>query len=683
MTEETPPQEEPEIATDEAPAEEKPGKPEPSLTERIEQEQKERRLRAEMIDVGQNWYGGSDYRADNGGTVYGAGRDLLIQLGGEDADVRSWPVPTEDFDTIRACLVTTLSQRELLERLAAGPVVLLRGDPHTGRWTAALHALMEHGLTCNLLSVKDPKKIRPENLRPGNGYVLRADDGTWPRHPEAMLERLRAVASESAATIIVVVTNDCAITKSVVTHEPPTATEVFRKWLVHHVEGIEQDLAAEDERLSEHIAGCRPWEAVRIAEQIVGGLRQGRTLADMITELPYAALAQLSENLKNDQTGLGRHFLVSSAVLHGLPEAIVSDAALALAVRVRQDEQRDEDDGEDRGIPVWERLHEWTGYPGLSTAEAARGGEGQRVEIRPSMAARLLALVWEQQPAIRPALYDWLAELVEADDWRVQLKAAYAVGRLATCDFQVIDKRFFTPWSKEEDRTKVLTWALEAAAVNDPDVAVLVRDKLKVWTTGTYLQRLSAALAYGSTIGIRNIKDALGAFRTIAHTATYLEPCDAVARSVAEVYTSATAKTVLRELARWARGEVGERLTAALAFVRLASALQEHESYPPLHEHEPVSELALLWTNALNWGLSQKFGTSWLPAYTPSSWSLIAEWAERAATKPEVNAVVEEMLGRPMNRLRPSWTFHLYLWHKRGTITGNQFSRYIRLMREG
>ncbi|WP_336217123.1 hypothetical protein [Nonomuraea sp. LPB2021202275-12-8] len=685
MTGEPPVQEPTDTKADEAPSSEnETTRPGPPLTERIEQEQKERRLRSEIINVGQSWYGGSTYRLDRGGTLNGAGRDIIQYFGGEEPSVHTHPIPSDEFHRIRTCLIETASQRQLLERLANVPVVLLRGDPHSGRWTAALHALMQQGLICNHLVVKDPKKVRPNDLRPGNGYVLRVDDGTWPRRPQAVLDQLCAVARESGAVIVAVVPSDCAITKSVVTHEPPTAGDVIRRWLLHLSPGVEEELDAVRVSLDEHVAGCRPWEAVETARQLADGRRQGKTLAAMIADLPYVALAKLSESLEKTVPVLSRHFLVSSAVLYGLPEAVVSDAALALAQRIRQDEQREAVEKEDQGFPIWEQLSQWISHPGLNAAEATLGGEGQRIEVRPGMADRLLTAVWEQLPVIRPALYDWLAELVRDDDWRVQLKAAYAVGKLATCDFQVIDKRFFTPWSQEDGHAKVLAWALEYATLADPNVAALVRGRLKDWTTGTSRQRLAAALGYGSAVGIRHIDEALSALHTLAAAAVYLETCDLVARSVAEVYTSETAPTVLRELTRWAaRDHVGEQVTAALAFVRLATAEQEEESYPPLWRYEAVDDLALLWTNALSWGLSTRRRDTRSPAYTPSAWLLMAEWAKRAATEPAINAVIGEVLARTTKRLRPSWTFHLHLWHKQRSITAAEFTEYIRLVKEG
>ncbi|WP_055481361.1 hypothetical protein [Sphaerimonospora mesophila] len=654
-----------------------------SLAEKIEREQKERQLRAEMIGVGQNWYGGSEYRAEDGGTVFGAGRDLYIQQ--PEEDVFTIPIPAKSVECIRACFVETASQRELVARLASGSVALLRGEPRSGRWTAASSALLELGLTCHTLGAKDLKKVRPSHLRAGHGYVVRADDATWHRHPETVLDQLRAVAVASDAVIVALVPADCVVTKSVVIHEPPAAMDVFHKRINYLAEGLVSELHAYLRHLQEHIVGCRPWEAVEIAQQFAEGYRQGRALSDMIDNLPYAALTQLEKNLeKEDAPSLARHFLISSSVLFGLPEAVVSEAALALADRIRQEEQKKEEDAEEeRVLQVWERLSQWVDYSRLSETEGVRGGQGRRIDVRPGLATRLLPSLWAQLPAIRPALYDWLADLVEAEDWRVQVKAAYAIGRLATCDFEVTAGRFFTPWSKEPGKARVLTWALEAAALADRDVAALVGRTLNAWATGTYNQRLAAALAYGSAIGVGNLDDALGAFHTIAVATSYLETCDAVARSVAEVYTTSTAQKVLRELARWTRGEAdSERVTAALAFVRLVSMPQEHEAYPALRDHQLISDLVLLWINALSWGLSRMYGKNRIPAFTPTSWELMADWAQQAATDATVDLIVENILARTTDRLRKPWMFHLHLWNKRGTITATHFARYLRLLKD-
>ncbi|QYC44117.1 hypothetical protein Nocox_32730 [Nonomuraea coxensis DSM 45129] len=656
----------------------------PSLAERIEQEQKERRLRAEIIDVGQSWYGGSSYTAERGAALYGAGRDLIQYFGAEEEAVHTQPLSAAELAEIRACLLTTPSQHELAAHLASAPVVLLRGESHSGRWTAAVCALLEHGLTCSHLVARDPKKIRARDLRPGHGYVMRVDDVSWPRHPQAVIDQLSAVARESGAAIVALVPGSCAVTKCVVTHVAPAAGDIVRQWLAHLVPGIEPQLDDLREALDEHVVGCRPWQAVNTAVQLSDGLRRGRRLADMIADLPYTALAGLPESLKQSEPALSRHFLISSAVLYGLPEAIVSEAALALAYRIRQDEQRDPADEEEQGLPVWERLSEWIEHPTLDATRTHRGGEGQRIELRPGMADRLLTTIWEQLPGVRPALYDWLTDLVADDDWRVQLKAAHAVGKLATSDFDVIDKRFFTPWSEDAGQAKVLAWAVESAALADADVAALVRRRLKTWTTGSYAQRISAALAYGSSVGVRHVKEALEALHTVAAGAVWWETCDGVARSVAEIYTSETAAKVLGALARWVGGEhPGERLSAALAFVRLATAEQEDESHPPLWRHEPVSDLGLLWFNALDLGLSATHGRRRFRPYTPSAWTLMARWAERAASEPVIGAVVHEVIRRTTVRVRPSWLFHLHLWHRRGSITADQFTHYLRLVKEG
>lgn len=653
-----------------------------SLAQKIEREQKERRLRAETIGIGQNWYGGSEYRAEDGGTVFGAGRDLYIQQ--PEEDVFTIPIPARDVEGVRACFVETVSQRELVARLASGSVALLRGEPRRGRRATALSALLELGLTCHTLGVKDLKKVRPSHLRAGHGYLVRADDASWHRHPETVLDQLRAVAVASDAMIVALVPPDCVVTKSVVKHEPPAAMNVFHKWITYLAEGLVGDLQTHLQHLQEHIAGCRPSEAVEIAQQLAEGHRQGRALSDMIDNLPYAALTELEKNLeKEDVPSLARPFLISSSVLFGLPEAVVCDAALALASRIREEDQKDEDAEEERAIRVWERLIQWIDYSHLSEAEGVRGGQGRRIDVRPGLATRLLPSLWTQLPAIRPTLYDWLDDLIEAEDWRVRVKAADAIGRLATCDFEVIEKRFFTPWSKELGKARVLTWALEAAALADRDVAALVGQTLNAWASGTYNQRLAAALAYGSAIGVDNLDDALGAFHTIAVATSYLETCDAVARSVAEVYTTSTAQKVLHELALWTSGQAdSEQVTAALAFVRLASTPQEHDGYPALRGHQSISDLVSLWTNALSWGLSRVYGKNRMPACTPTSWELMSDWAQQAAADATVDLIVEAILARTTDRLRKPWLFHLHLWNKRGTITATQFARYLRLLKD-
>ena len=207
--------------------------------------------------------------------------------------------------------------------------------------------------------------------------------------------------------------------------------------------------------------------------------------------------------------------------------------------------------------PTWDQLTGWLTFSRAKSVPAERDGEGRLVRLnRPSQAETTLEVVWEDHPTIREPLLTWLRTLSESTEQAVQIKAAHAVGRLATFNFDVVDGEFLRPWasSRYVRHHRLASWALEAAAPQ-AEISGHVRRRLRRWARGSRPQRSVAARAYGSSIGLMWLDDALDSFERITREPWQFQLQLAVARSISDLFVDETARRILERLDDWVRKE--------------------------------------------------------------------------------------------------------------------------------
>ncbi|MGW4420489.1 hypothetical protein [Streptosporangium sp. NPDC004631] len=669
-----------------------------ALVSRIQQEEDNLRLRLASLrklntgkdtTAGRDWFGGPVNHASDNARVYGAGRDLYYNFGSSDGpSVQTAPVAGERLERLRACLVLTESQTRLAKLLVDEPLLLLRGPRNTGRTMTAIAALLDVAKSCHRLMIRgEPLRVDMADLEKGAGYLLLADESPWTSQLEEVADHLSAVATRSECRIVVLVGPDYDLPHRMVDHAPPAADHVFRKTFTYLLGDPD---AWDTHRLDEHdivgwLSGCQPAEALQLAERLVEGVRQGQAIPDVLNAQPLFTHTRFHEHLDEEPTRFGRCFLVSSAVLHGLPEPVVSGAALDLAEQIL-DGKRESEEHDD--TLVWERLGSWLSYSGISAIQGARRGEGRRVQLRDELAPLLLPMIWEELPAVRGHLYAWLRRLGESSDEHVRIKIAHAVGLLATCDFDLMEKEFLDGWSRASKvgQKQLAAWALEAAA-SDPEIRDRVEALLRRWAEiGPYERRTTAAIAYGSQMGIRNVNEVLASFRMITLTTKGYWLCDAVARSISDIYVTNTARPIAAELARWARGDAfGGRLAAALALVRLGS-LRHNGTRPTLLDHCTGTDLVALWTRSLELSLSADEMAGQGSSLAGRLWQLFTGWVREWDEHPALRPVLEGVFGTGNSgslRLRRTYQLYLLLWQRNGTISADLFRHLASILKDG
>jgi hypothetical protein len=273
----------------------------------------------------------------------------------------------------------------------------------------------------------------------------------------------------------------------------------------------------------------------------------------------------------------------------------------------------------------------------------------------------------------------------------VQTKAAHAAGILATFDFDFARARLLDPWAKSRkfrDHHSA-TMMLESAVAGDRDILPRVRDLMRKLANGTRGQRLVAADAYGSSIGLNAPGLALRDLRSIA-LGRDIEVSKTVAGSIGNLYSKATAGEIIKELVSWvSSGSLSGRYTSALAFVRLARITSGNPAYPPLIDLEPNDELfqrlAVLWRNALD--LRIVTSRSQRPELAvPDSWTVLIRWVSRYEEESAIRAVIDRLLsvnGAGSEQLRKALFLNLRKWEHQKFISRDLSERLITMMKGG
>ncbi|MBB4920730.1 hypothetical protein [Streptosporangium saharense] len=657
------------------------------LRERMAAEDRERHLReANLRDLygeygdgpraGRDAISGGAYRVKSG-NIYHADR---MVFGGREEEGRGGVVhlaPNRRQQLARVH-VPTASYERLAALLRDEPVVALRGGRGSGRMVTGWMALLDRRRTAQapvgwVRDSVDPLDLTEERLDEGGGYVLDATGRAWTRaSADGVFQHLAAVAATRNARIVVLVDRGFPGTVSAVDHDPPPPGPVFERWLSWELGGAAPAETAVHDGVREYLReGCTLADVVQLAKDAAEALRAGGGLDDALAGQPRRLRAHVATLLSPEHDVRRRCFLLGVAVLNELPSVTITRAALQLT-EILADPDHTLVDPES-----WDALSQWVDYAQASQVPDERG-RGSRISLRRStMASVVLEVAWREHPTIREALLAWLGRLCEHPDQAVRIKAAHAIGRLVTYDFDVIDGEFLRRWSVS-GRTRdhwLAAWAIEAALLSQ-HVAPRLLDRLRDWAGGSAAKQAIVARAYGLGVGVEQIDRALPALRQIALRSSRPATQDAVSRTLMEIYGPDTAVKVLSELAEWAvGGHPGLRRTAALAMTRLASGVESGTcrlllaEFPADKQDWAREHLVSLWENALRCGLIARMPTGVIGRPIRAAWDVFAEWVGNWATVPGVRPVVEAVFeGAVRNHLRGPLRLHLRHWYLRRVV---------------
>jgi hypothetical protein len=496
-----------------------------------------------------------------GGNSYRAERDIWISTGSREVAQIRYLTPDET-GLLATCLVESPSHAELAEALELESLVFLRGAEGTGRQMAALAALLTWGqeqqrangqTRVGIIHKAGATFLHPgPELEESTGYVFDVADERNAAGFDADAGLLKSLSADRHCRVVVLTPAAwTGLPGHSVDYRPPAVIDVFRRWLEHEsgrsgvdIEILDGLVAEIDDELA---SGSSPCQAMELARRLVKGLKAGRSAAELRAEFPKRRRGDIRRRLDEHRPVLGRCFLTSAAVLSGLPETRVSQAAMSLAEHINRLESTEDE----ALLPAWQNLGLWLDYAEAVVRPGQEPGAGPTVHLKRRIEYPTLRVLWEDQPAVRRPLMDWLREIAETSTPQAQAKAAHAVGVLATFDFDTVNEAFIGPWSRSRYLLKhrLAAMVLESA-VGNPDIAPRVHKELRTLADGTLSQQLTAIHALGSRIGLRDPGMALRELRKMGRSQR-AEVCKAAAGAIGNLYSSDTASVVLSELNSW------------------------------------------------------------------------------------------------------------------------------------
>ncbi|MFD2474143.1 hypothetical protein [Amycolatopsis silviterrae] len=528
-------------------------------------------------------------------------------------------VPEELLRWVRQRYVVVGPYRDLRETLEKRRVLLLRGQPGTGRVTTALHLLDELAPSrvfrweCG----KTAKSLTNGSFAKNDaGYLVELPARVSGGLTEAILDQLRSKLGESRSFCVLVAAGDPRHARSfggyAVDCPAPDSAALLRNHIRHEI--VSDDPAGREEKL---LRLCRKtwvstalgpsptpsesvWMARLLARHARGAIPEeevregGRQAVDIQVAEWFGDLAGLGPGTELKEALRLAAFRIALAVLNGTPYSLVAEAADLLSRRFSAG-------GEDPKDKPHEDLSLFADDPASRLpalrAKIVEGSATFRHELipmemlefeDPRYPKAVLNHVWQHHHRLRNALGPWLQELGKDSRTMVWVRAAQVVGYLGRLDFVDVFTKMIAPDSESGEefgwksvRRRSAAIALDQAA-RDESVEPAVLERLRHWRRhGTLEQRQTAAIAYGYALGRKRIGAALEELRVLGTPSERARPFASggeeeivwtAGYSVAKLFAFGMVAEVLDHLRIWlASGRSSLRRLALISVEHLAN----------------------------------------------------------------------------------------------------------------
>lgn len=616
------------------------------------------------------------------------------------------PLSRKWLDARRARFVETPAYHSLVERLAQCRVLVLQGPDGSGRTTTALLALdrvvyrpgQAVGAPCPESNVEmldsEPDAITEDDLQEGHGYLLdRSNTHFEGQLNLAFLGQLKKRAKDCNAFFVLIVGDRMPLDQDnlgeyLVRQDHPDPTKVLKAHLRCLEGGAAVSLTGElrDEVNRELAAASAPGRVAELAQYLADAASRKLSGDDLLAgfgeRLMERARDKLAKPFGDDdkeeprsraEVLCRRAQLIACSVLDGMPLVTVTEAATSLATRLYR-AQIGQTDERPLPRPVFsgtiDGLLKYADATDHSDDETPDSDDVTRkIWMRPGLSARVFEIAWQDYDSVRKPLLDWLEELALHRDYALRVRAAIAVGKLASYDFDYIFDNTIDKWARCPrcpNHWRVAAWALEMAAV-DPFFAERVRDRVGRWCRGlSYHRQRTALFTFATTIGVQHVEDTLDGLRLLAVQGRHAHDYT-LAHALREVFLAGFHEEAREVLDAWAdEDKNGQERPLAVQAARSLLALSEGTGEL---DGDPTSVLVSLFADDPKWRDTAM--RAWRlalkePATSEDGWNMLRLWLRRGAREsrledPLIGLITD--LARD-HELRSRLRFHQLFWNK-------------------
>ncbi|MFD9051466.1 hypothetical protein [Streptomyces zaomyceticus] len=582
------------------------------------------------------WAGGG---ADRLTTIHGDGTvfegNQIFALYGSDRTSHfvQGPVPPETLDHLGRVYCATAGYRRMRDRLRDHRVLVLCGEPGSGRKATALALLDE--LTGGKVFRLDPRhgvdEITEDVLQESGGHLLellaediraeseplthrtgRGEHTGVARRPAARLSELHLdrfgdlLRGRDAYGVVLVENGELADRllrgRYGMYCAPPPADEVLHRHLWHQLRTESDEAlgaararaARQDVVAALGLEELRPREAARLADHLARHWRGDVTDEQLLAECSSFVRSQAREWFAGaDRPGalpealpaLGAGaFRIAVAVFNGSAYSLAAEAAELLAWELAVTLDPEHPPGrrlfgthaEHR--PVQARAVLEDGELDLGPAKVPVRAVRFQGE---ALAGAVLGEIWHGYHNVRGPVARWLRSLCDDARPEVWVRASIAAGVLCSWDWIHGFRELVVPLAvTDEPRARMAAATALAEAARDPRVRPAVADVLKNWA-GSDSDTLvrTALLAHGYVLAAGSVSGSLDALARVVRNreATDVEVLVPASFSVARLLASGEPAPVLRRLRQWLEdGRLNLANLVHLAVIRALSTRTTH-----------------------------------------------------------------------------------------------------------
>lgn len=498
---------------------------------------------------------------------------------------------------------------ELIGRIRNFQVAVVTGRPGCGRTAMArygLHAVLPRAERIAMFSLgRQPDQLREMNLSEAAGYVVDIGVALRRRPLDEVVDDLAGHAERDRVRMVVVV-DEVQLPEGwarypLVRHTAPDHARVLVQLLTRVYGRSDRELGS----VRELLRGIEPVTMAGLAEAaqaIAAALDADAPPDSYLRNVVRRRTAQkFDQPVEADEADSGggddggttgmtraerihafrRCFMLAAAAFNGLPLTLVTWTAAQLSNILRADDPDAPAISNLFAQPV-EPLLEWLE---ADLAPASDVATPDRLELRnPVTADVILEHVWTSHHLANGSIITWLDELARIRRDRplqpdeVRLRAAQAVGRLATYDFSRA-VRTIEAWirSGTVSGLQATSWAVEVM-VDDPRIATEVWGQVRDWSLRGQVWRRAALIVYAVGLPSEEVDSALDLARRVAPRPADLDY--AVAAVLHSAVLAGAEDEVFATLVVWVQQiqyarEQGRRLRMADRF-ELRSGLVAH-----------------------------------------------------------------------------------------------------------